>query len=236
MNFCVYKHTCPNGKVYIGITSRNPLERWKNGNGYRNNTHFFNSILKYGWDNIKHEILCDGLTREDACNAEMRLIEKYESYNPTKGYNNTLGGEHGKFSEESKRKMSESHKALQAGENHPLYGRKFSEESRKKMSDSAKRRFENEQERKMQSERRKGISPWNKGLKYSDEMRNNIRKSHIGIPASNRKSVVCIETKTVYMSTYDAAKAIGKSQSSISEAARGKRNTCGGYHWRFKED
>ena len=26
--FCVYKHTTPSGKVYIGITSRKPKERW----------------------------------------------------------------------------------------------------------------------------------------------------------------------------------------------------------------
>lgn len=32
--YCVYKHTTPNGKVYIGITSKNPLKRWNNGIGY----------------------------------------------------------------------------------------------------------------------------------------------------------------------------------------------------------
>ena len=27
-NFTVYKHTSPNGKVYIGITMQNPIRRW----------------------------------------------------------------------------------------------------------------------------------------------------------------------------------------------------------------
>ena len=40
-NFCVYKHTCPNGKVYIGITCQNPIKRWKGGSGYKNNKHFY---------------------------------------------------------------------------------------------------------------------------------------------------------------------------------------------------
>ena len=29
--YSVYKHTAPNGKVYIGITSRKPEYRWNNG-------------------------------------------------------------------------------------------------------------------------------------------------------------------------------------------------------------
>lgn len=58
----VYMHTLPNGKKYVGITKRNVNERWKNGNGYKNNCRFYNAIRKYGWDNITHEILFDNLT------------------------------------------------------------------------------------------------------------------------------------------------------------------------------
>ena len=61
--YIVYKHTCPNGKVYIGITSREAKLRWNCGNGYNNNKHFKSAIVKYGWNNIKHEILFDGLTK-----------------------------------------------------------------------------------------------------------------------------------------------------------------------------
>ena len=64
--YCVYKHTVPNGKVYIGITKLNPLERWKNGHGYKDNTKFFNDIILYGWLNIKHEILFEELTEYEA--------------------------------------------------------------------------------------------------------------------------------------------------------------------------
>lgn len=34
----VYKHTSPSGKVYIGITSRDPTKRWANRWGYLNKT------------------------------------------------------------------------------------------------------------------------------------------------------------------------------------------------------
>ena len=59
--YIVYKHTTPSNKVYIGITFRNPIIRWSSGRGYINNKHFFRAILKYGWDNIKHEILYSDL-------------------------------------------------------------------------------------------------------------------------------------------------------------------------------
>ena len=62
--FCVYRHIFPNGKSYIGITSKKPNQRWENGKGYSKTGQnaIYNAIKKYGWDNIKHEILFDNLT------------------------------------------------------------------------------------------------------------------------------------------------------------------------------
>lgn len=91
--FCVYKHTCPNGKVYIGITCQNPIKRWKGGSGYQNNKHFYSAILKYGWDNIKHEILLDSLAEQEAKDVEISLIAKHQSNDREFGYNNTCGGD-----------------------------------------------------------------------------------------------------------------------------------------------
>lgn len=34
LKWCVYIHTSPSGKKYIGITSQNPQKRWQNGKGY----------------------------------------------------------------------------------------------------------------------------------------------------------------------------------------------------------
>lgn len=44
--FIVYKHTSPNGKIYIGITSQVPNHRWRNGNGYKTNPYFTRAIKK----------------------------------------------------------------------------------------------------------------------------------------------------------------------------------------------
>ena len=50
--YIVYKHIAPNNKSYIGITKRHPEDRWRNGNGYKNNIYFFRAIQKNGWDNF----------------------------------------------------------------------------------------------------------------------------------------------------------------------------------------
>lgn len=134
-SYCVYKHICSNGKVYIGITCRNPLYRWNHGNGYKSNSHFWNAIIKYGWDNIKHEILYDGLSKEEACEIEMQLIRTCRSYDREYGYNNSLGGEHGLHSEQSKAKIKEHHADF-SGKNAYWYGKKLSDEHRAKLRDS----------------------------------------------------------------------------------------------------
>lgn len=124
MNYCVYKHTSPNGKVYIGITCKKPEYRWNNGRGYWQNSHFTSAIQKYGWENFSHEILFSGLSKEEAEAKEIELIAKYNSANREKGYNHEIGGcTNGKTSEETKRKISESRKGKCTGAKHPKYGK-----------------------------------------------------------------------------------------------------------------
>lgn len=107
-DYCVYKHTSPSGKVYIGITCQLPEDRWQGGLGYRRNAYFFRAILKYGWANFAHEILHSGLSKDEACAAEVALIAAYRSNEKAYGYNITSGGEMFKHSPESIKKMSEN--------------------------------------------------------------------------------------------------------------------------------
>lgn len=88
--FSVYIHTVPNGKVYVGMTSQNPVKRWGNGSGYAENRAFYADILKYGWNNIKHEILLTTDNELEARNAETATILKYDSTNPQKAYNKLI--------------------------------------------------------------------------------------------------------------------------------------------------
>ena len=47
------------------------------------------------------------------------------------------------------------------------------------------------------------------------------------------KKVRCIETGVIYNSINEAAEAIGKAASSLSNCLAGRRKTCGGFHWEF---
>lgn len=111
-NYTVYMHVNKiNGKKYIGITSQKPEKRWRYGYGYTNNEHFTRSIKKYGWSNFNHEILFTNLTQKEAEIKEIELIAKYKTTQFKYGYNKTNGGEcKGKFTEETKRIISEKNK------------------------------------------------------------------------------------------------------------------------------
>lgn len=118
--YTVYKHTFPNGKIYIGITSQKLESRFDNGNGYKTNP-MRNACKKYGWENIKHEIIANHLTKEQAEQMEIEMIAKYNSTNINFGYNVAKGGHSNngfKHSQETKNKMSLRHK-----------GKRFSKES-----------------------------------------------------------------------------------------------------------
>lgn len=91
--YILYKHTFPNGKVYIGITSKNTAElRWKKGRGYSTQERMAKAIKEFGWDNIKHEILLSNIPEEEVTRIEQETISFYKSNNPQYGYNILSGG------------------------------------------------------------------------------------------------------------------------------------------------
>lgn len=157
----VYSHTnLINGKVYIGITSKeNPNRRWRNGEGYYKSLFFYNAIKKYGWDNFEHKILFENLDENTAKNIEQKLIRKYKkeniSYNITDGGDGNVGWV---MSDKTKNKISEKHK-----------GKKLSEEHKKHISDGSKGRV-------VTNETRNKISISNKGHLVSDENKQKFRE------------------------------------------------------------
>lgn len=138
----LYKHTFPNGKVYIGITSQ-PLEaRFQNGNGYKKCPKMYNAILKYGWNNVEHELLYDGLSKQEAEEKEIETIAFYNSV--VNGYNADHGGNvSGTHSIETRAKISMGNKgkkkppvseerkqkysAMFSGKKNPFYGKRHSD-------------------------------------------------------------------------------------------------------------
>ena len=168
----VYRHTTPSHKVYIGITHhKNPLLRWgKNGRNYSDSQVFTAAIKKYGWNNIKHEILLTDLSELDAKLIEMTLIAYYKELNLC--YNMTIGGEGHNFglnsnSAEYKTKRSQIYR-----KEHPDYDKNqylLHKESKKE----AARKYYRENREKILEYKKNDISTKEKARLRAAEWRRN---------------------------------------------------------------
>lgn len=264
MSYCVYKHTFPNGKVYIGITCQKPEKRWRSGWGYLNKKNgeytqplIAKAILKYGWENVEHEIIFDKLSKEDAEKIEIELISKYQSNKSEFGYNTENGGcSVGKMSEKTKQKLKE----LCKGWHHSDDAKKIIGEKSIGRNSKLVRCIETNQIYCSQEDASEkiGISigmismacngkrktaggfHW-EFVNHEDinkrEISNETREKMIAAnKTKNNKKVICIETGIVYESMMQAEREIGISMKSISNCCRGKSKTAGGYHWEFVEE
>ena len=197
--FHVYEHISPEGKYYIGITSKeSPEERWNRGYGYYDNKHFYSAIQKYGWNNFQHNIVASGLTLKEACDMEQLLIEKYDAMNPEHGYNHTTGGNWSTPDDTTRKKLSESVKRSRQDP-----------EVVKKISESLKGHQVSEltRQRKHSAEtlaNLKGHSSWCKGLtKETDERVKRIADKQRGIPMStSQKELLSRVQKARYEAGY----------------------------------
>lgn len=229
MSFCVYKHTCPNGKVYIGITSQTVNDRWRNGKGYtKAQTRFYNAIQKYGWENIKHEVLFEGLTKEQAEQKEIELIAEYQSNQKEHGYNIANGGLINILTQEGIEKMRQA-----------KIGKRHTEEHKAKISASM-------QGRTISEDHKQQLSQIFKGRRMSREAREKMSKSHLGkkMTAENRIKINKVVCKAVYQmqdnqiikeweSISEAAKSLNINGSHITSCCKGTRKTAGGYKWQY---
>ena len=213
-NYCVYKHTFPNNKVYIGITKQKPQNRWDNGKGYKHNNYIKNAINKYGWSNIEHKILFENLTKEEAEQKEIELIAFYKSNQKNFGYNIENGGHVNCVSEETKKKLSIANK-----------GKIISKETRQKMSKNNARIWLG---KKLNDEIRKKMSESHIGKKG-----NNKSKA-----LKTRKKIMCIETNIIYDSITIASSETKINSAHISDVCRGIRKSAGKIndiklHWKY---
>lgn len=223
-NYIVYKHICPNNKVYIGITCQKPERRWSNGKGYKTSRYFYNAINKYGWDNIQHKILYKKLTKEEAEQKEIELIKKYKSNNLKYGYNIEYGGCHnGKTSEETKKLISLHHKR-------PNLGKHLSKETKEKIRQGNLGRKLSEETRQKLSLIRKGRPSLLKGTKRTEEQ--NYRNM---LSQKTRKKVICEETQIVYESIRQASKLLDIPRTSLNDVLKGKNKTTHKLHFKYIE-
>lgn len=151
--------------------------------------------------------------------------------------------------EEARKKNNEALK----GKNHPQYGTHRSEETKLKISNARKGKC-------LSDETKKKLSKSHKKENLSEDTLKKMRESHIGkIPSEetvrkradalrgrkrdlnylhkmNCKAIYCVETDKVYRSGICASKNTGISRGNISNACNGKRETAGGYYWKYLYD
>lgn len=225
--YTVYQHKNKiNEKVYIGITSQKPEQRWgNNGINYKSSPHFYSAIQKYGWDNFEHNILFENLSREEACLKEQELIKFFNSMNREYGYNSTSGGENFIMNKETRQKISKALKGNKNGLGHPC-----SEEKRKKISEAQKGKTLTEEHKKKLSEAAKK----RKSPHCSDIKKKKISNSNYHNKI--KRAVYCEELDTIYESVQECGRQLGIPATSISKVCRGRGKTVKGYHLKYYND
>ena len=219
--YTVYQHKNKiNGKVYIGITSQKPEQRWRNGEGYKSSPHFYSAIQKYGWDNFEHNILFVELTKEQACLKEQELIKEFNSMNREYGYNSTSGGDIFVMNEETKQKISQ---ALMGNQNN--LGHSCPEEKKKKISEAQKGREFTEEHKQKLSEAAK-----NRHVPCSEEKKQTLKEK------SHKKPVYCEELNKVFESVQECGRQLGIPATNITKLCNGRGKTLKGYHLRYYND
>lgn len=85
--YTVYRHITPDGKIYVGQTGDDPINRWGSGTKYRANKAFTDAVARFGWENICHEILHQGTDEDAAKEIERYFIELWKTTDEENGYN-----------------------------------------------------------------------------------------------------------------------------------------------------
>ena len=199
----VYKHTSPSGKVYIGITSNSPEKRWNHGRNYSGNQYFTNAILKYGWNNFKHEIVASNLSVDEAKAMETSLIKLYKDKKIS--YNISAGGDGNSkpVSKETRAKISRAMKGHKSYERDAIWRAAVSirmkqnptltDKARKKAHENAKR----------------------------------ILSKHIAQYSLDGTLI------QMFFSSHDIKKMLGFDNSFILKCCKGKKDKAYGYIWKF---
>lgn len=209
-NNCVYCHTNKiNGKRYIGITQNKPNRRWQNGYGYKDrNSHFYNAIKKYGWENFEHIILEENLTRKEASEKEKYYIRLYNTNNENYGYNITSGGDNNftrnKLTEEQRINISNKTKEAMNSVEIREYMLKVynSEDWIRKNSEATRRQW------------------------VASDLK-------LRVQIANGHKVRCVETGNIYLSILEASRQTGLSRYKITQSCQNKSYIVNNTHWEY---
>lgn len=192
----IYKITHKlSGKIYIGQTVQPLKHRWYSHNSQKACAYLHRALKKYGKDAFTIEEIGSYKTIEDLNDAEEYYIDWFNCLSPN-GYNLMTGGNNKLMHEDTRKKMSESHKGIvtwNKGKSSWNKGLKASVESRLKMSMYRKGNISPNKGKKMSEEQKEKISKTLKGIKLSEETKAKMSSSRKGVPWSEKRRLAYIK-------------------------------------------
>jgi hypothetical protein len=260
--YYLYHKISPLELNYLGITQRNPFK-------YRGSGIYWKKHLKahnIRTNQIKTIILIETSEIDLLIEMSKYFSELYNIVNssdwanltPESGDNSILGY---KFSDESKKRMSESRKGKLIGNKNPMFGKPVSQETKFKISKSniGKKRTDltkskisdklignkNSLGHKHSTESREKISSSNRGkhnIQKSDEEKNKMSERQSGRVNINYNSTPILQfdlNNHLIKEWFDLFSLLGsgftkRQKKEISRACRGKIKSYLGFIWKFK--
>lgn len=221
--YCVYLHTVPKeisgydcDKYYVGMTS-NFKKRWEFcGCNYKGQV-FYNAIQKYGWDNLKHEILYSDLSKEEASDLEIKTISELKSNERKYGYNIASGGVSGGVKPRPIAQYDISGKLIAT-----YASVRYAEEKLENTSIS-------------NAVRNKNSLACNSLWRYYDETPEETIEPYIN---TTKKAVMQYDLVGNFIKEWSSVSEAEKEYKScsIGECCLGKTKTALGYQWKYKND
>lgn len=215
--YCVYKHTSPSGKSYIGQTYDYEDRSYRHQLKSSGCRAFYLAIQKYGWDSFTHEILYDNLTLDQANWREQQSINEYGCMVPC-GYNLLEGGTSRSPSEETRRKISAT-----------TTGRKRKPDTPEMLALKSQRNLG----KTVSVETREKMSRDRTGVIKDAVSRAKTSASLKGTTKPNRnRPVIQLSLAGEYVCTYSSAAVAYKTTGiRLSLCLNGKMSSAGGFKW-----
>lgn len=222
-----------NNKVYIGqsicIQKRWLYHNNRLGHNTHHNIHLQGAWNMYKKENFEFKIIVECLA-EDLNYLESYWAKFYDSFNPDKGYNQTIILEGGKYklTEEGRKKIGDAHR-----------GKKMSKKTRKRMSKSAKGKVVT-----IETRLKMGIAK--SGVIFSKETREKMSKSKKKWMKENKerrikgrlKAIVQmdLEGNTIkeFSCMKEATTTLGLSETWIRYCCKGKKEQTSGFKFKYK--
>lgn len=222
----IYSITCQaNGKIYIGssayIQKRWSYHRCQLRLNSHANPHLQSAWNLYGEAQFQFQVLelCDVSVLQTK---EEYYIKQYNSIDPSAGFNLTLVGERLVFSDESRKRMSDSQRGKRLSEETKIkigkagIGRKPTDETRRKISVA---------KQNVSQETRDKLRIANSGKKHSEATKEKLRTFNTGrklspetrakMSASRMGRIVSEETRRKISNTEKATKAKRKEAENV---------------------